>query len=190
VAKRPVQVFFAEAARNPSLSWATITCSRGTDPSVPRTRPARSPGRLRTPASLKRRGFCLASTPAVCVSMVGYSPGTFQNFSVLEVCGASLRELAVGILSDFSRWSQWFGGGLELQREKPGALAMMGWIAAHAASDGSGLEFDGSVWEFLAEETGLTAEEGKAGLDALIAAGLVTAVGQSTTDRFAARAVI
>ncbi len=36
----------------------------------------------------------------------------------------------------------------------------------------------------------MTAEEGKAALDALIAEGLVTAVGQETQDRLVVRAVI
>ena len=91
-------------------------------------------------------------------------------------------------MSDFSRWSRWFECGLELQREKPNALAVMGWIAAHAASDGSGLEFDANVWASIEDETGLAMEEAKAGLDALIGAGLVTAVGQSTHERLVARA--
>jgi hypothetical protein len=77
-----------------------------------------------------------------------------------------------------------------LQREKPHALAMMGWIAAHAGSEGSGLEFDANVWATIEDETGLTTEQAQAGVDALIAAGLVTAVGPSTHDRLVARAVI
>jgi hypothetical protein len=48
---------------------------------------------------------------------------------------------------------------------------MMGWIAAYAASDGSGLEFDANVWVSIEGETGLTMEEAKAGVDSLIAAG-------------------
>ena len=62
----------------------------------------------------------------------------------------------------------------------------MGWIAAHAANDGSGLEFDAAI----EDATGLAREQAKAGLDALIGAGLVTAVGQSTHERLVARAVI
>ena len=65
----------------------------------------------------------------------------------------------------------------------------VGWIAAHAASDGSGLEFDGNVWASIEDETGLAMEQAKAGLDTLIGAGLVTA-GQSTHERLVARAVI
>jgi hypothetical protein len=64
------------------------------------------------------------------------------------------------------------------------------WIAAHAASDGSGLEFDADVWASIEDETGLTMEQAKAGVDALIGAGLLTAVGQPTHDRLVARAVI
>jgi hypothetical protein len=93
-------------------------------------------------------------------------------------------------MSDFSRWSRWFECGLELKHEKRNALGMMAWIAAHAASDGSGLEFDANVWASIEDETGLTMEQGKAGADALIGAGLLTAVGQPTHERLVARAVI
>lgn len=93
-------------------------------------------------------------------------------------------------MSDFTRWSRWFECGLELKREKTHAMALMAWIAAHAASDGSGLFFDPDVWASLADEIGLTPEEGRAALDTLIAAGLVTAVGQETADWLVARAVI
>ncbi len=93
-------------------------------------------------------------------------------------------------MSDFSRWSRWFECGLELKREKTHAVAVMGWIAAHASSDGSGIEFDDSVWASLADEIGLTSEEGQAAVDVLIAEGLVTAVGQKTADRLVVRAVI
>ena len=67
---------------------------------------------------------------------------------------------------------------------------MMGWIAAHAASDGSGLEFDANAWTSIADETGLTMEQAKSAVDALIGAGLLTAVGQATHERLVARAVI
>ena len=93
-------------------------------------------------------------------------------------------------MSEFSRWSRWFECGLELKREKTHAMAVMAWIAAHASSDGSGIEFDDSVWASLAEEIGLTPDEGKAAVDVLIAEGLVTAVGQETADRLVVRAVI
>ena len=93
-------------------------------------------------------------------------------------------------MSDFTRWSRWFECGLDLQHEKQRALCMMGWIAAHAASDGSGLEFDANVWASIEDETGLTMEQAKAAVDALIAAGLLTAVGQPSHERLVARAVI
>jgi hypothetical protein len=80
-------------------------------------------------------------------------------------------------MSDFSRWSRWFECGLELKREKTHAMAVMGWIAAHAASDGS-------------DEIGLSPEEAWAAVDVLIAEGLVTAVGQQTARRLVVRAVI
>jgi hypothetical protein len=93
-------------------------------------------------------------------------------------------------MSDFSRWSQWFECGLDLKREKTHAMAVMGWMAAHASSDGSGLEFDDGVWASLADEIGLTPEEAKAAVDILIAEGLVAAVGQETAERLVVRAVL
>lgn len=67
---------------------------------------------------------------------------------------------------------------------------MMGWIAARAASDGSGLEFDANAWASIEDETGLMMEQAKAGVDALIGAGLLTAVGQTSHQLLVARAVI
>jgi hypothetical protein len=93
-------------------------------------------------------------------------------------------------MSDFSRWSRWFECGLELKLEKTHAMAVMGWIAAHASSDGSGIEFDDSVWASLADEIGLSPEEAWAAVDVLIGEGLVTAVGQQTAGRLVVRAVI
>jgi hypothetical protein len=93
-------------------------------------------------------------------------------------------------MSDFSRWSRWFECGLELKREKTLAMAVMGWIAAHASTDGSGIEFDDGVWTSLADEIGLTPEEAQGAVDVLIAEGLVTAVGQQTADRLVVRAVL
>jgi hypothetical protein len=93
-------------------------------------------------------------------------------------------------MSEFTQWSRWFECGLELKRHKTHAMAMMAWIASHASSDGSGVEFNPEVWASLADEIGLTAEEGKAAVDALIGEGLVTAVGQETPDRLVARAVV
>ena len=93
-------------------------------------------------------------------------------------------------MSDFSRWSRWFECGLDIQHEKGNALAMMGWIAAHAASDGSGVEFDAEVWASIEDDTGLAMVQAKAAVDALIGAGLLTAVGQPTHERLVARAVI
>lgn len=66
----------------------------------------------------------------------------------------------------------------------------MAWIAAHASSDGSGIEFNPETWASLADETGLAPEESKAAVEALIAEGLVTAVGQQTPDLLVVRAVI
>jgi hypothetical protein len=66
----------------------------------------------------------------------------------------------------------------------------MVWIAAHANSDGSGLQFDANSWSSLATETGLTVQEAHQALDTLIAHGLVAAVGQETSDRLVARAVL
>ena len=93
-------------------------------------------------------------------------------------------------MQDFARWSRWFECALELKREKTRGLAVMAWIAAHAGSDGSAIELNADGWASLSDETGMTAEEGKAALDALIAEGLVTAVGQETQDRLVVRAVI
>jgi hypothetical protein len=93
-------------------------------------------------------------------------------------------------MSDFERWSRWFGCTGELGLGKTQAAALMAWIAAHAKTDGTGLEFDGDVWSSLSDDIGLTAEEGRDALDMLIAHGLVTAVGQETTDRLTARAVV
>jgi hypothetical protein len=93
-------------------------------------------------------------------------------------------------MSDFARWSRWFECGLEMKRHKTHAMAVMAWIAAHASSDGSGVEFNPEVWASLADEIGLTAEEGKVAIDALIGEGLVAAVGQETRDLLVVRAVI
>jgi hypothetical protein len=93
-------------------------------------------------------------------------------------------------MSEFAKWSRWFECGLELKRHKTHGMAMMAWIAARSSSDGSGVEFNPEVWASLADEVGLTAEEGKAAVDALIGEGLVTAVGQATPDRLVARAVV
>ena len=93
-------------------------------------------------------------------------------------------------MQDFARWSRWFECGLELKRDKTRALALMAWIAAHAGSDGSAIDFNADGWASLSDETGMTAEEGKAAVDSLIAEGLVTAVGQETRDRLVVRAVI
>ena len=93
-------------------------------------------------------------------------------------------------MSDFAHWSRWFECGLELKREKTHALALMAWIAAHAAADGTGTFFDTDVWASIEDATGLSAEEGRTALDVLIGEGLVTAVGQETTDRLAVRAVV
>jgi hypothetical protein len=79
---------------------------------------------------------------------------------------------------------------LLLKREKPHAMALMAWIAAHAASNGTGIAFDARTWASLKDEVGLSAEEGRGALDALIAEGLVTAVGQETAERLIVRAVI
>ena len=93
-------------------------------------------------------------------------------------------------MSDFTRWSQWFECGLDIKRHKTHAMAVMAWIAARASSDGTAIEFNPEVWASLADEIGLTAEEGKAAVDALIAEGLVTAVGQETSDLLVVRAVV
>jgi hypothetical protein len=93
-------------------------------------------------------------------------------------------------LSDFSRWSRWLECGLELTREKTHAMAVMAWMAARASGDGSGIAFNPEVWASLADDIGLTADEAKAAVDVLIAEGLVTAVGQETTDRLLVRAVV
>ena len=93
-------------------------------------------------------------------------------------------------MSDFQRWSRWFECGLEMKGHKTNAMAMMAWIAAHASSDGSGIQFNPEVWVSLADEVGLTPEEGKAAVDTLIAEGLVAAVGQETGDLLVVRAVL
>jgi hypothetical protein len=93
-------------------------------------------------------------------------------------------------MSDFAKWSRWFECGLEIKRHRAHALAVMAWIAAHASSDGSGIEFNPETWTSLADETGLTPEEGKAAVDTLIAEGLVTVVGQQTHDLLVVRAVV
>jgi hypothetical protein len=93
-------------------------------------------------------------------------------------------------MSDFTQWSRWFECGLEIKRHRAHALAVMAWIAAHTSSDGSGIEFNPETWTSLADETGLTREEGKAAVDALIAEGLMTAVGQEMPDLIVVRAVV
>ena len=93
-------------------------------------------------------------------------------------------------MSDFERWSKWFACGRELGPEKANALALMAWVAAHAASDGTGIKLDEGSWSSLAAETGLTIDEGRRALDALIAHGLMTVVGQETSDLLCARAVL
>ena len=57
-------------------------------------------------------------------------------------------------MPDFARWSLWFECGPEMKRHKTHAMAMMAWIAAHASSDGSGIEFNPEVWASLADEIG------------------------------------
>jgi hypothetical protein len=93
-------------------------------------------------------------------------------------------------MSDFERWSRWFACTRELGDDKAHAAALMAWIAAHAQSDGTGLEFDALSWSLLVDEIGLTAEDARLALDALISHGLVTAVGQETTGCLIARAVL
>jgi hypothetical protein len=93
-------------------------------------------------------------------------------------------------MSDFTRWSRWFECGLEMSRHKTHAMALMAWIAGHASSDGSGIEFNPEVWTSLMDEIGLTEEVGKAAVEALIAEGLVAAVGQATGDLLVVRAVV
>lgn len=93
-------------------------------------------------------------------------------------------------MADFTQWSRWFECGLEIKRHRAHALAVMAWIAARAASDGSGIEFNPETWISLADETGITLVEGKAAVDALIAEGLITAVGQQTSDLLVVRAVV
>jgi len=93
-------------------------------------------------------------------------------------------------MSDFERWSRWLACVRQLGPEKTKAAALMAWIAAHATADGTGIEFNEASWGVLADETGLTIEEGRRALDILIAHGLITAVGQETSDRLIARAVI
>ncbi|CAN1721907.1 MarR family transcriptional regulator [Hyphomicrobium sp. 1Nfss2.1] len=93
-------------------------------------------------------------------------------------------------MSDFARWSKWFACGSELGAHKTNALALMAWIAARAASDGTGIEFDERAWLSLTQQTGLTADQGREALDTLIAHGLVTTVGQQMPARLLARAVL
>jgi hypothetical protein len=93
-------------------------------------------------------------------------------------------------MSDFARWSRWFACGRELGPGKTNALALMAWIAAHAGSDGTGIEFHAQSWPSVADDLGLTVDEARVALDTLIAHGLVTAVGQETSERLLTRAVI
>ncbi len=93
-------------------------------------------------------------------------------------------------MSDFDRWTRWFACCRDLGADKTHAAALMTWIAAHANKDGTGLAFDASTWQSLTDEIGLTAEEGRRALDTLIGHGLVAAVGQETSDRLIARAVV
>lgn len=103
---------------------------------------------------------------------------------------ASPIALEESTMPDFERWSRWFACSRELGEPKTHAAALMAWIAAHAKSDGTGLELDANTWSSLADEIGLTVDEGRRALDALISHGLVTAVGQETSDRLIARAVV
>jgi len=93
-------------------------------------------------------------------------------------------------MSDFARWSKWFACGRELGSEKTQALALMAWVAAHAACDGTGIELDSRSWSSLTDETGLTIDQGRRALDTLIAHGLMAAVGQETSGLLRVRAVI
>ncbi len=93
-------------------------------------------------------------------------------------------------MPNFERWSRWFACVRELGAEKTKAAALMTWVAAHAAEDGTGIEFSEESWTSLEEETGLTGEEARQALETLIAHGLITAVGQETPERLVARAVI
>lgn len=93
-------------------------------------------------------------------------------------------------MSDFERWSKWFACGRDLGLERTQALALMAWVAAHAANDGTGIELDSRSWSAVTEETGLTIDQARRALDALIAHGLMTAVGQETSGLLRVRAVI
>ena len=93
-------------------------------------------------------------------------------------------------MSDFQRWSRWFECGLEMVGPKTNAMAVMAWIAAHASSDGSGIEFNPEVWASLADEVAPCAGRGQAAVDALIGEGLLAAVGQETRDLLVVRAVL
>jgi len=66
----------------------------------------------------------------------------------------------------------------------------MAWVAAHAASDGTGIALDERAWSSLSEDTGLTSDQVRQALDTLIAHGLIAAVGQETSGLLRARAVI
>jgi hypothetical protein len=95
--------------------------------------------------------------------------------------------------SEFDRWSQWFRCSREFGDPAQGklhAVALMAWIAAHASSDGTGIQLDRGSWRALIGDVGLTEEEGRQALDTLIAHGLVTAVGQETAEQLEVRAVL
>ena len=93
-------------------------------------------------------------------------------------------------MSDFLQWSRWFERGLDVPRNKTHALAMMGWIAAHASSDGTGFAFDNAIWDSLEDEVGLAATDAQQAIVELIAAGLVVEVSREADDQLVARAVL
>lgn len=93
-------------------------------------------------------------------------------------------------MSDFERWSRWFACVRELGPEKTKAAALMTWVAAHASADGTGIELSTASMASLADDIGLTVDEGRQAVETLIAHGLITAVGVETPERLVARAVI
>ena len=93
-------------------------------------------------------------------------------------------------MSDFLQWSRWFERGLDVPGNKTHAVAMMGWIAAHASSDWTGFAFDNVVWDSLEDDVGLSASEAQQAIVDLIAAGLVAEVSRESDDQLVARAVL
>ena len=104
-------------------------------------------------------------------------------------------------MSNFLSWSRWFEyvvndygdsspGWDGISKRKKDVLAVMGWVMAHASSDGTGFGIDPSVVRSMEGEIGLTTEEAGAAISALLQAGLLEDVSLHSLDILSMRAVL